>query len=289
LENSNKAYWKLLKKNQIVSIKPKRAAYQARTTRMKLPLFAALAREYLFPAGCAVCDKALINKEDSWYGMCADCRKMLAIEHEERCSLCGKPLVSEITVCMDCRKTPSSLSPASSITADNEDARCHIDRVLSLFPYTGSYRTLLWAYKFKKCRAVGNLFVEKLLEGLPFILEDCNHPVLVPVPPRHGKIKREGWDQIEYLACLLEKIEKKEGKVPVRRCLERLPSQSQKELDRAGRQRNLLHRIRCKQDAPEEAILFDDVYTTGATMNVCAAALKQAGAKKVRGICLFYN
>ena len=105
----------------------------------------------------------------------------------------------------------------------------------------------------------------------------------VPVPPRAGKIKKTGWDQIIYLAKLMEKT------YPVQYCLTRMPSLSQKELNREDRLHNLKGRIIVSKLVPQNAVLFDDVYTTGATMEACAAALKAQGTKTVYGICLFYD
>jgi ComF family protein len=242
---------------------------------------AALARECLFPAGCAVCKKPLATGEDAWYGLCAGCRRTFPVELENRCLICGKPLVSENGLCMQCREE----SGVSQVEKLEESRQRNFDRLLPIFPYTGTCRSLLSAYKFGKNRAVGNFLLEKLLEALHFFLEDFTEPALVPVPARHGKIKHEGWDQIEYLARL---IEKRHGAPPVFRCLKRLPSQTQKTLRYKERMVNLLQRIQCFQTPPSEIILFDDVYTTGATINVCAGVLKQAGAKKVYGLCLFH-
>jgi predicted amidophosphoribosyltransferase len=48
-------------------------------------------------------------------------------------------------------------------------------------------------------------------------------------------------------------------------------------------------KIICAGPPPKIAILFDDVITTGATLDACATALKTAGAEKVYAVCLFYD
>jgi predicted amidophosphoribosyltransferase len=89
---------------------------------------------------------------------------------------------------------------------------------------------------------------------------------------------------VEYLARLLGR----EG-LPVYRCLKRLPSRSQKRLNREERLRNLRDRFVLTRPAPATAILFDDVITTGATLEACAGALKNGGTEKVYSVCLFYD
>jgi len=232
-------------------------------------------REFFFQQGCSICGAPCYTLDEAWYGLCDDCRGEIERELAETralasCEYCGKPLISERERCLCCRRT--------------EDRA--FDRAIVLFPYAGKYQKLLSSYKFDKHIALGNFFVEvimKTLEEKGIPIETC----IVPVPPRPGKIRKTGWDQVEYLARLLEK--EKNRDYPVIRCLKRLKSRSQKELGRKNRQTNMKGRITIKKQPPQTALIIDDVITTGSTLDSCATALKQAGSRTVYALCLFYD
>jgi predicted amidophosphoribosyltransferase len=274
---------------------------------------AALVREYLFPGGCALCGTMLLDREDAWYGLCGPCRARLPAEEGPRCASCGRPLISEQERCLPCR----------------EGEAHSFDGAWALYPYTGKYRELLRAYKFGRDRPLGNFFAEALVEALArFSPPDLETFTWVPVPPRPGKIKTAGWDQIAYLSRRLAGLRRSHCPhdgglpgsgllsglhesgprgglssvggplsglhgggpcLPVYPCLKRLPSKSQKKLNRKDRMANLRGRIRCIKEAPSRVILFDDVITTGATLDACAAALKEGGAERVYALCLVYD
>jgi ComF family protein len=229
---------------------------------------AAYIREYLFPADCPLCGGELLDSDEAWYGLCRPCGSALVISEEGRCSSCGRPLISEQGQCLQCRN----------------EAPHRFDGAFSVFPYTGTYRNLLRAYKFGKTLSLGNFLAERIAEAAEQLPLSASERVFVPVPPRPGKIRKTGWDQAAYLGSRLRKLG-----LPVYPCLRRLPSKSQKELDKESRKTNLKGKILCTKPPPRTAVLFDDVITTGATLDACAAALKEAGAEKVYAAALFYD
>ncbi|MDR1232142.1 MAG: ComF family protein [Spirochaetaceae bacterium] len=225
-----------------------------------------LTREFFFPSACPVCGKPLVTGREARLGICADCEELFALEGGDRCQMCGRPLVSEIAVCTSCRAVE------------------HVfDKVAVLYPYTRQWMKLLRAYKFHGHRALAHFFANKVLEARDLFFDRAlfGELVLVPVPPRDGKIKKTGWDQVETIARILEQ------RTRLCRCLKRLPSATQKKLNAEDRAKNLKGRIVCTKSPPRHVLLVDDVYTTGATLEVCASALKESGAEKVYGLCLF--
>jgi len=231
------------------------------------------AKNYLFPETCALCESALIDSDEVLVGLCKDCHASInPVLSETQCKICGKPLISEQETCLSCRNTQHSF-----------------DRLWSLFPYTGKYRKLLTAYKFGKKLPLADFFAQRIAEVVknePLL----QNAVIVPVPPRPGKIKETGWDQVDYL---VKRIKKYLPDVSVNKLLKRGKSKVQKQLNRADRLDNLKGRItinsRVSNNASDNVLLIDDVITTGATLEVCSAVLKEKGAKKVYGICLFYD
>ena len=239
--------------------------------------------EFFFPAGCGVCGVMLSGKNEAHDGLCEDCFNLIKKDKDECCCLCGRPLISEKDYCLDCREFNTNENDAGK-------EKPAYDRLICLFPYTGKYRQLLWTFKYGKSRGAARFLSDRLLEAID--LPETEYPVLVPVPPRPGKIRKTGWDQIRFLSGIL----KKKSPFPVFPCLVRLAQDTQKKLKREERKANIEGKIRFStgrgsthKNAPKVCVVYDDVITTGSTMNACAAALKAAGAEKVYGICLFYD
>jgi ComF family protein len=225
-------------------------------------------KNIFFPGTCALCECFLTGITEIRYGLCDKCRISIIPINGDKCKKCGKPLVSEIQTCLSCRNKENS----------------YLDRLYVLFPYKGRYRKLLSSYKFSKNQVLAEILAEKVTELISNESVFKNVPI-IPVPPRPGKIKNTGWDQVE---CLVKKLGKKKD-LNVKRILKRRKSLIQKYLSRTERMENLKGRIYLNGKIPKAAFVIDDVITTGSTMEVCACVLKESGVQEVYGLCLFYD
>ncbi len=205
-------------------------------------------------------------------GMCRECLYDLArtaVQPVSRCRFCGKILISEIAVCMECRTIPVIVSA---------------DRVFPLFMYDVWIRNSIFEWKGHGRRGLSSAFAFVMHEQL---IRLGQRIPLVPVPPRPGKIYKTGWDQI---ADLCRTLARQYGHcvLPLLRCVSAV---EQKNLGRqhrlaagAGRYRLKSRRVirRMIHGAlPETAVLIDDVITTGATVEHCARLLKELGVRTV--------
>ncbi|MCX7656702.1 MAG: double zinc ribbon domain-containing protein [Treponemataceae bacterium] len=233
---------------------------------------------WLWGASCLLCGTPLVFKKELLSGLCNSCGSSFLPYRGQRCFSCGRPLISEKEQCIECR----------------EKTLRSYDKMYALYPYEGPYRKLLAAYKFEGHRCLAYFFAQQLIKSLFFF--DCSpfYPssrlYWVPVPPRPGKIKHAGWDQIAEIGACLPRIGKKEGlSLSVVSCLRRRSGTIQKRLNREERHHNMQGNFEVCGKVPEQLILFDDVITTGATLEACAATLRRAGARCILALALFYD
>jgi ComF family protein len=110
--------------------------------------------------------------------------------------------------------------------------------------------------------------------------------VLVPVPLHPRKLRERGYNQSRLLAECCVAAAGKVGGVRIEELLRRrVDTESQTHFDRATRQRNLKNAFalasRVAINPAQRYLLVDDVFTTGSTLNACAAVLRRAGCVSV--------
>ncbi|MDX9897951.1 MAG: ComF family protein [Spirochaetia bacterium] len=224
------------------------------------------------PRYCVLCASPLGVSDD--YPLCDACARTVleqaqACARLERCASCGKPLISEHGRCTRCRVTTYGF-----------------DSAFPIYSYSGDVRRLILAYKSGGRRSLALFFA-----GLVATALDERYPgrIIVPVPPRHGKLRRKGWDQVEDIVRILES----QHGYTVRRLLVRSGGNQQKALGLEARVANMHGTIQIGNDMsgrphriPDQPVLLDDVLTTGATLSACAELLKASGSSRVDAIAI---
>lgn len=154
-----------------------------------------------------------------------------------------------------------------------------LDRAWSPLAHDGTARSLVHALKLRGLTAAADLMAAQITAGAPSGLLDTG--VLVPVPGNPRKRRTRGFDPAERIARALAR---RTGLrvAPVlaadRRAAAQVGAGREQRLRRGG--------IEAVSVAPERVTLVDDVRTTGATLDACARALRDAGAQVVEGFTL---
>jgi ComF family protein len=153
------------------------------------------------------------------------------------------------------------------------------DCARSVFVYDGPIREAIHALKYHGRRAAAGPLGVLLAQRAP---RDAIRGVdsVVPVPLHPSRLITRGFNQAELIARPLAALL---GVPCVARALRRSHhDRSQAELDATARRasvRDAFHPGPARTGA--RVLLIDDVFSTGATAEACAAALREAGASAV--------
>lgn len=221
---------------------------------------------FFYPEVCQLCSAARATPAQGF--VCSDCRAKVRFIERPFCERCGFPFqgaLSHAFECSNCRGMELYFETARSAAAAQ-------DQVLEVI-HQYKYHRAFWFEPF---------LVELLLQCAVPELRRAHWDWIVPVPLHALKEREREFNQAERLAAPLSAA----TGIPLRRRLLRrdLPTKTQTRLSREERLANVRKAFSLRQADSLEGqriVLLDDVFTTGATTNVCARVLRAAGASTV--------
>jgi ComF family protein len=225
-----------------------------------------------FPAGCRICDRLLTGA--SRVPICGDCLSSFVLAQGIACEICGRPLAAWTP-----KPERTLLCPACV------DKTFAFDRARSFAMYDGALVDAILLLKLEQIAPLGTWFAERLAEVVRSEGNAMAADVVVPVPLHRHRERERGYNQAALLsrplakclhlphkAVLLVRTRARPGK-RILTLEERWESVRGAFATRPGSQVDNLR-----------VLLVDDVLTTGATLDACARALRDAGAKSVLGL-----
>ena len=189
--------------------------------------------------------------------LCAGCLATLPRLGSTLCERCGAPTAWPVRRCRECGGRRLAFASARAAAA-----------------YDGSVRPLVAAWKERGLRRLAALAAELVVEAVP----QPNVLVLCFVPPDRARSLERGHHPAERLA---RELGRRWG-LPVEPLVRRTRSTPpQRGLGLGDRRRNVASAFAAAAKPPSRVGVVDDVYTSGATANAAASALRKAGARRV--------
>ncbi len=205
--------------------------------------------------------------------LCLCCRERMK---KENISVC----MNNMGICRQCRKKLGGV-PENSVFEGGEN----VMYLLSPFYYNDVMKGLIGRFKFQGEWAVGDVLAELLYEYLKDISYVYDSDITACVPISRKRFLKRGYNQSELLVrTVSEKLGIKYLSC-IHKTVDTVAQSSLRSNERRTNQRNVYLADRERVEG-KNILLFDDIFTTGATMNECAAELKNKGAKNVVGVAL---
>lgn len=216
----------------------------------------------MYPRRCILCDGVLDTPD---FGVCTLCESKLKYCKEPACKKCGKPLNNERQeYCTDCRKKKHSY-----------------DQGKSVWIYKGDMKNSIYRFKYGNRREYARFYAEESVRIYGGWIKSRGVEVIIPIPVHPKRKRKRGYNQAELYAKELGKL--LELPVDGESLVRVVNTTPQKELDDKERRNNLKKAFKIKKDSVKykKALVVDDVYTTGSTIDAAAELLRDAGADKI--------
>lgn len=225
--------------------------------------------DIVFPRSCVHCTGLVHPNKNEFDYLCLDCSKELQFCTPPACISCGYPFYGAVIGPRSCPHCVE-LNPCYKYGK-------------SVFLTQGPGRSLLHNLKYQSGFYVLQ-DIGRVIKNTPHLSQYFKDAVLVPVPLHPDKERERGFNQSELIAQTLARNTAAKN---IQCLLKRARfTASQTQLNRKERYQNVKNAFALtpKTHVVKDSIyiLVDDVFTTGSTLNACAQALQNAGAKHLK-------
>ena len=221
---------------------------------------------FIYPNVCQICGEERATPAEGF--VCARCRHQVHFIEPPFCRRCGLPFDGALTAAFEC--------------ANCRGMDLHFSSARSAVSATGMMLDVIHRYKYRRALWFEPFLADLLVRrALPELHAQRWHRI-VPVPLHPSKQRQREFNQAEHLARHLSAA----ANIPLdTELLKRVvATRTQTKLTRQQRAENMRNAFAMRDGQKltgERILLFDDVFTTGATTDACAKVLRAAGAEEV--------
>jgi predicted amidophosphoribosyltransferase len=206
--------------------------------------------DLLLPQRCVVCGAGGTQ-------LCQSCLRHLPRIEPPLCERCGAPTAWPVRRCRECARRRLAFASARAAVS-----------------YDDAVGSFVAGWKERALRQLAAAAVEIVIDVVPPPAVD----VVTFVSPDPDRRLERGHHPPSQLAEQLAE----HWELPVSASLRRRrAAKRQRGLSRAERRRNVAGIFAAEGPVPRSLVLVDDVFTSGATANAAASALRKAGARRV--------
>lgn len=224
--------------------------------------------DLFFPPVCGKCGKI----DRNW--ICPKCYKYI-----EKFKIIQNIKISDIEKILDFKKQDYIKINKIQI---NFQEKFYYEEFMYLFHYKNIIRKIIIDYKFNNKPYISNFFSYIILQDEKILKKLKEYDTIIPVPMFEKKKKQRGYNQTQLI---VKNIFSKLGIILDDINLIKIKNTKiQSSLSASNRKENIKEAffiINNENIENKKIILFDDIFTTGETVNEISRILKKSGAKEI--------